>query len=273
MDLRYKPFEASYNVKITSECPFFDEDISTLTYEIHVRHLKTENSFHYVEVTKSNVVMNEEEVQDAFNDVLLLTAGAIEKVIIKMDVSGKALAIANFDEVRKKWFEIRKMVESSYQGETISEYLDTMEEKLSSPEILWKALNRSYFNTVFFNGIYKDYGFEKVLEEEMLIPDLLPTQLVGSVITKKISIEENGEEYKISLNGTEAFDEFTPKTRDFFKEEAGIDILPETSMVKVNATYCVSKTNHAILSAQMESECILGGVYSKKLSIELSTIY
>ena len=61
MVLPYRPFDATYAVSFTLKCPYIKVGISTLTYDIAIRHLKIAPAHHYLEVTQSNVVMNDED--------------------------------------------------------------------------------------------------------------------------------------------------------------------------------------------------------------------
>ena len=270
MKITYIPHQANYEVSLSSECPFFNEGKSTLTYDIEVKHIKSEGQVSFIEVRKTNVLMNDEEVQDAFNDVLLMTAEAINKVVVRVNESGTVLGLANFEEIKKKWFDVRKVVEQMYQGEVISDYLDGMQAKLESPEVLWSALSKSLFYTVFFNGIYKNYVDAKCLQEEMIIRDLLPTQGVGVLVDQRLLMDTEEDAYLLSMKGTEEFDGINQATKDFFKDHAKTNVLPEMCLVEIEGTYNILPTNGAINSISMEAQVTYDTFYRKNMQIEIT---
>lgn len=269
MKITYIPHQANYGVSLSSECSFFNEGKSTLTYDIEVKHLKTEGQISFIEVRKTNVLMNDEEVHDAFNDMLLLTAEAINKVVVRVNERGSVLGLVNFDEIKNKWFAIRKVVEETYQGEVISDYLDGMQAKLESPEVLWNALSKSFFYTVFFNGIYKNYIDATCLQEEMIIRDLLPTQSVGVRVDQGLLMDTEEETYVLSMKGTEEFDGINQLTKDFFKDQAQADLLPEMCLVELDGKYTILPTNGAIKSATMEAQVTYDTFFRKNMQIEI----
>ena len=87
MKITYIPHQANYEVSLSSECSYFKEGKGTLTYDIEVKHIKTEAHVFFIEVNKTNVLMNDAEAHDAFNDMLLLTAEAINKVVVRVNES------------------------------------------------------------------------------------------------------------------------------------------------------------------------------------------
>ena len=269
MKITYIPHQASYEVSLSSECLFFKEEKSRLTYDIEVKHLKTEGQISFIEVRKTNVLMNDEEVHDAFNDMLLLTAEAINKVVVQVNEKGSVLGLVNFEEIKNKWFDIRKVVEETYQGEVISDYLDGMQAKLKSPEVLWNALSKSFFYTVFFNGIYKNYIDATCLQEEMIIRDLLPTQGVGVLVDQGLLLNTEEDAYVLSMKGTEEFDGINQLTKDFFKDQAQADLLPEMCLVEIEGTYNILPTNGAINSVTMEAQVTYDTFYRKNMQIEI----
>lgn len=269
MKITYIPHQASYEVSLSSECPFFNEGKSTLTYDIEVKHLKSEGDVHLIEVSKTNVLMNDEEVHDAFNDVLLITAEAINKVVVRVDQSGTVLGLENFDEIKKKWSDVRRNVEEMYQGKVISDYLDGMQSKLQNPEVLWNALSKSFFYTVFFNGIYKNYIDATCLKEEMIIRDLLPTQGVGVLVDQGLLFDTEEDAYLLSMKGTEEFDGISQLTKDFFKDHAHTDMLPEMCLVEIEGTYSILPANGSINSISMEAQVSYDTFYRKNMQIEI----
>jgi len=269
MNLKYVPHQASYEVSLFSECPFFSEQKSTLTYHIQVKHIKTEGQENLIEVSKSNVLMNGEEVHDAFNDILLMTGEALSKVIVRIDIQGKILGLVNHDEINKKWIQVRKTVESMYQGHVVAAYLDSMQSKLETTETLWKALSKSFFYTVFFNGIYNNYGNILSIQEQVIVQDLLPTQDVAVRIDKTIILNSETNGYLINLKGKEHFDRFDQSTKDFFKQNIKIETMPDTCFAELEGNYTIHPKNGSINSITMEAQVTIKGIYQKKMQIDV----
>jgi len=269
MNLKYVPHQASYEVSLFSECPFFSEQKSTLTYDIQVKHIKTEGQENLIEVSKSNVLMNGEEVHDAFNDILLMTGEALSKVIVRIDIQGKILGLVNHDEINKKWIQVRKTVESMYQGHIVAAYLDSMQSKLETAETLWKALSKSFFYTVFFNGIYHNYENMLSIQAQVIVQDLLPTQDIAVSIDKTIILNSETDGYLINLKGKEHFDGFDQSTKDFFKQNIQIETMPDTCFVELEGSYSIHPKNGSINSITMEAKVTIKGIYQKMMQIDV----
>lgn len=270
MKIEYMPHQASYEVILSSECPFFNEGKSTLRYDIEIKHIKSEGLGSFIEVSKKNMLMNEEEIHDAFNDLLLITAEALNKVVVQVNESGSVLALSNFEEIKKKWIDARMIVEATYQGDVITNYLNDMQTKLVSPEVLWNALSKSFFYTVFFNGIYKNYINDQCLQEEMTIRDLLPTQSVGVRMDQKLLVDTEEGAYVLSVKGKEEFDGINQVTKDFFKDYAQAKALPEMCLVEIEGTYKILPETGAISSITMEAKVLYDTFYQKSMQIGIT---
>lgn len=269
MKITYIPHQANYEVSLSSECAYFKEGKGTLTYDIEVKHIKTEVNVFFIEVNKTNVQMNDAEAHDAFNDMLLRTAEALNKVIIRVNASGIALGLSNFEEIKKKWLHARSMVEEMYQGNIISNYLDGMQKKFESAETLWNILGKNFFYAVFFNGIYKNYVDSISQGQEMIIRDLLPTQGVGVLVDQTLLLDENEDAFILSMKGMEAFDGISQHTKDFFKGKRQSEALPETCLVEMEGKYTIAPSNGAIKSISMEGKVSYDTFYQKNMYIEI----
>lgn len=269
MKITYIPHQANYEVSLSSECSYFKEGKGTLTYDIEVKHIKTEANVFFIEVNKTNVLMNDAEAHDAFNDMLLLTGEAINKVVVRVNESGMLLGLSNFEEIKKKWLHARNMAEDMYKGHIISNYLEGMQKKFDSAEILWNALSKNLFYTAFFNGIYKNYIDSKNDEHEMIIRDLLPTQGVGVLVNQTLALDKEENDFILSMKGIEAFDGISQHTKDFFKGKTKLETLPEMCLVEVEATYNIVPSTGVINSIAMEAKVSYDDFYQKNMHIEI----
>lgn len=269
MNLKYMPHQASYTVSISSECPFFSERKSTLSYDIEVKHLKIEGQESLIEVNKSNLLMNGEEVHDAFNDMLLITGGSLDKVVVRVDSNGRVLGLENHDEIKKRWFDLRTYVESMYQGDVICEYLDGMQSKLETSDTMWDALSKCFFYTVFFNGVYNNYGNGLNIQEMITIRDLLPTQGIEIPINKKISLDTETGCCLVSMNGSTQFNQLNYSTQDFFKEHIQLETFPDTCFIELKGDYNVYPKNGSINSITMEAQVTIENIYKKIMQIDV----
>lgn len=271
MNLKYIPYQASYAVSISSECPFFSERKSTLSYDIQVKHLKSEGQEYLIEVSKNNVLMNGEEVHDAFNDMLLITGESINKVVVRMDSNGKVLGLANHDEILKRWFVVREKVESMYQGDIVSVYLDSMQSKLETHETTWKALGKSFFYTTFFSGIYNNYGNALQIQDLITVKDLLPIEGVEINVDKTVSFDTETNSCLLNMKGlTQAA--LNQSAKDFFKEHIEHEICPDTCFVELEGNYTIHPTNGSINSITMEAKVTIGMIYQKTMQIDVSRL-
>ena len=269
MRITYIPHQANYEVSLSSECAYFKEGKGTLTYDVEVKHIKTEAHVFFIEVNKTNVLMNDAEAHDAFNDMLLLTAEAINKVVVRVNESGVLLGLSNFKKKKKKWLHARNMAEDMYKGHIISNYLEGMQKKFESAEILWNALGKNLFYTAFFNGIYKNYIDSESNEQEMIIRDLLPTQGVGILVNQTLSLDKEEDTFIVSIKGMEEFDGISQHTKDFFKGKSQLEALPEMCLVEVEGTYNIAPSTGVINSIRMEAKVSYDDFYQKSMYIEI----
>lgn len=269
MNLKYIPHLASYSVCLSSVCPFFSDKKSTLAYDIQVRHLKTLKEEHYIEIKKTNTLLNEEELHDAFNDMLLQTAVVLDTVIVRMDNNGKLVGLSNYNEIKQKWFRTRARVSDMYQGDTATRYLDQMQMKLETQEILWDTLNKSFFHTVFFNGIYNNYKNTFSTQQEMVVWDLLPAQEIEITVEKKIQVNKETDVLLMFIKGDEKSSVLDQRSKDFFKNIVQADLIPDSCIVAVEGVYTIHPKNASIDSITMEMNVSIENIYQKKMQINV----
>ncbi|MBC7450448.1 MAG: hypothetical protein H7259_03055, partial [Cytophagales bacterium] len=269
MNLSYIPNDANYQVSLSSSGSFHDDEVRTLNYEVSIRHLNKDDQWNYIEIRKSNLLMNNEEMQDAFNDVLLQTAEVMNTVVVKMNTSGYAIGIQNHAEIRDKWITIRKKVEDMYYGKELASYLDAMQEKLNSPETLWEALSKSFLYTTFFNGIYKNYGEGKKAQGGMVIRDLLPTEIISTAIDKELKTDTVSGISIISVKEQQNIHVLHPDTQHFFKNEYPTNAFPGKAHLAIVGQYYIKQNSGSIQQINMEALIRLDAFYYKKLQIEI----
>jgi hypothetical protein len=267
MLLKYIPHTASYSVALEVYCSVSDKTEHVITCDVSIKHVKTEGSLHYVEVKKRNTIADGQEINDAYNDILLITAEALDTIVYKVDNSGRITGIDNYPDILSKWVDIRKKVELTYSGNEVESLLDGMQEILQSQDRLWKALQIDYFNTVFFNGLYGDYGINNYRKDEKVIYDLLPEDGIPVNIGKTLRDDHN--RIFVSLNASELVSDYSPKVREYFSEETDVLVELQDGICTVDGLYTLDRRDCSIMTAWMLSEVSIEGVYLKRMNLRI----
>ena len=268
MFLTLSPFSANYSVRIQAESPFPAQEPDYLKYDIEVNFLRKEDSFYLVELKKSEVILNDEEVHDAYNDMVIITAKATERIILKLNEEGKALGFINMSEVLSRWKEAREEVESQYTGEPVKEFLDDMETHLTSPEKTWRALSKSILYSLFFHGLYKNYPLE-TSKDVLELRDLLPEDTIDIPVTKTLFRNEEGPitikmdsgEKEIQIEDEQESN--SPSSLEENKTYKGT--------IRCQGFYSLEATGK-ITEAEMTAEVHIPDYHSKRIHIKVSEI-
>jgi len=268
MLLEFVPYSGDYSVSIRLESPFPSEEVNVLKYDISLKFFIKDGQV-YAEVIKSDMLFDNEEVHDAFNDILLITAKAVDKIIVRLDKSGKAIGFTNLPEILEKRKASRLTVESIYEGDVVKEYLNSMEENLVSSEVAWKALGKNLFYTLFFCGLYKEYGMSKTIDDVLLMNDLLPLQAINIPVRKTFS--ENREIGENTIQMENSLDDLLlePASIDLLKTKFPDDPIPEVAFVKINASWSLTPQGK-ITQAQMTAQVNIEKIFSKQMQIEVN---
>lgn len=148
--------ERHYCVNIQSFFQNCKKQTNTLEYTISLRLKKYSFNGYVVEITRSNVLLNNTKFHDVMDELLLVTSKMLNKLELEITPEGKIRRIKNLEKLHKKWVEIRMQVESGYTGEIVPRFLAPMEKTVMNEELFIKALWKDPFFR-FYLSIYGEY--------------------------------------------------------------------------------------------------------------------
>lgn len=171
-----------YSVIITIES---GNDKNEMKYNTLVRWLKTENKLHVFEIDRiSNLYLNEEEVNEIADLLAFKASKVLYPLQISVDENGRFYDVENLSVFKERWANVKDGIYQEFEGETVDQYCEKMEEVINEPNVINLYLKNDYFIRTLFFGIYKKFN-----------PDY------QSEITETFPVIDNAVEpqYKISL--------------------------------------------------------------------------
>ncbi|MCJ8154058.1 hypothetical protein MKJ01_09835 [Chryseobacterium sp. SSA4.19] len=181
----------SYGVVITIEN---GSNKNELKYNSSVRWLKKENKLHFFEIDRiSNLYLNEEEVNEIADLLAYKTSKVLYPLQISVDENGRFYDVGNLSVFKERWTNVREEIYQEFEGETVDQYCQKIEEIINEPHIINLYLKNDYFIRTLFFGIYKTFNPNYQLE-----------------ITETFPVVDNGVEpqYKISLEADPLKDDY-----------------------------------------------------------------
>jgi hypothetical protein len=156
--LVFKPEHSfcQYGVIITIEN---GSDRNELKYNTSVRWLKTGNKLHVFEIDRiSNVYLNEEEVNEIADLLAFKASKVLYPLQISVDENGRFYDIENLSVFKERWGHVKDGIYQEFEGETVDQYCEKMEEIINEPNVINLYLKNDYFIRTLFFGIYKKYN-------------------------------------------------------------------------------------------------------------------
>lgn len=156
----FKDFKQSYNVEITIND---GQDISVISYKTAIHYAKTfDKSYHLVEVTKSDFLINFNDPESVFEDFFLKCGRALSRCVFQVSIHNDILGLDNHDEILDKWNAIKQQIEEDNTGEILENEIRRFEFKIKNKELLLSKLKKDSFIHNYFFPVYEIpfHGFE-----------------------------------------------------------------------------------------------------------------
>jgi hypothetical protein len=186
-------------------CTMFKNDaFNTLKYEMSIKYLEGEINNHFLcEVDKtSKTFINDEEVNELADELAEKTTSCIYPLKLIVNKMGIWEDVYNSEEIKSRWAKNKQNLLQVYQGKFVKQYFDQFEKKLAHKEALKLALQKDFFLSSFFVGLYtttadKKQNFRKVHfpllhTQESLAYDVLQEHFKKDVSANTIKIERQG---------------------------------------------------------------------------------
>ncbi|MDF2932151.1 MAG: hypothetical protein K0R36_1482 [Chryseobacterium sp.] len=145
----------NYSVIITIEN---ENHKNELKYNTSVRWLKTEHKLHFFEVDRiSNLYLNEEEVNEIADMLAYKTSKVLYPLQISVDEHGKFYDVENLSVFKERWVNVKDEIYKEFEGETVDQYCQKIEEIINEPNVINLYLKNDYFVRTLFLGIYRKF--------------------------------------------------------------------------------------------------------------------
>lgn len=151
------------------------------------------------EVYRSEEVWINEKEPDLVMDKLAHETGKIIYPLqLRIDATGSAYGIANYEEIVKRWPAGKADLKNYFEGDFFEKYLAKTEAVLVDYDrFMFAVLYRDWFLQSYFQPIFKDYGQEKQLTDWLKFPlplsfanpGFLCQQTIGEYTTDQGAVE------------------------------------------------------------------------------------
>ncbi|SHH07240.1 hypothetical protein [Pedobacter caeni] len=168
--LQLKPphFSRDYEVMIV-----FSEGMNELNlkYQLKVTYVKTLEKARIFRLERLSPVYINEDLPDVLLDQLALeTAQVFYPLLLEVDFDGKFLSVHNHQEIVGRWPELKEKVKEYFVGPVTERYLDLMEKGILDQDTVSERFKNDLFIRTYFAAIYKSYGVDYRLEEQVFFP-------------------------------------------------------------------------------------------------------
>ncbi|WP_214984160.1 hypothetical protein [Tenacibaculum dicentrarchi] len=128
-------------------------------YEIEVLFLEKYNIDDFIFEVRKKQVFIDEKKPDLLFDVLADDCGKI-LYPVKVIVSplGKLRRIANYQEIKERWFTKRNFLAKQYQGGEVDLLFNQMDQVINNEQKINSIVKEDWFFTLFFNQIHGGYA-------------------------------------------------------------------------------------------------------------------
>lgn len=169
LQLKSGDFCRSYGVQYTY---LSGEKEHTIKFNLDISFVKTiVDRARIFKVERTSPVFLNNKVPDLVADQLAYECGKVfYPLLLEIDFDGQYIGVHNYTELISRWSETKKAVLEYFQGETTERYLELMEEAISTPERVSEIFKNELFYSVFFSAVYKSYGGEFKVEEQLSFP-------------------------------------------------------------------------------------------------------
>lgn len=188
------PKKVSYGVMFTIFSGV--NSVNTIKYKTSVLFKnKVENGFCYQIDRLSETYINDEQATLLADELAEKVAKVLYPLDIIVDQKGKFVAIANFNEIQKRWVITKEKILYDYEGQWVTDYLTLTEQTLENESNLQNALESDWFLNAFFGGIYINYTQKFKLEDTITFPILANVKSLAYKVECSIDeyLDENGQ--------------------------------------------------------------------------------
>lgn len=192
--IQFTPFSQNRIYGIT--CENFENDslISSIHYEVKMVCIQNyeDNSFCY-EINRKQVYIDNTAPDLKIEQIADSCAQAIFPIQIKVSEEGEIIEITNHNDIKKRWPAIKDKLSKYYQGNIVSEILDSVESTLCNKTILTESIYKTWFFHLYFRPIYNTYTKNELLHYVWESP-VFGNQIIS------YGIQQSIEEYYSSTN-------------------------------------------------------------------------
>ncbi|MGH1518361.1 hypothetical protein [Chryseobacterium sp. JK1] len=270
--LIFQPYHSFYKYGVIINIETGDHH-NELKYEVSVRWVKHENNLHFFEIDRiSNLYLNEEEINEIADMLAYKTSKVLYPLQISVNESGKFNGIENLSVFKERWPSVKDEVYKEFDGETVDEYCQKIEQIIEEPDAIDLYLKNDYLIRTLFLGIYQSFGPDFQIEREETFP------IVNNPIEPhyKIQIEVDplkNEYHLVNIEGKgKLYEERT--THDFISRSPFSLIIEENPTMNENGDFRIQYylNGKTLLPESLYLECSIMLKEKKKISVAIAAI-
>jgi len=271
--LLFRPISKKMNYGVQYTIKTGDK-ISTMKFDTSVYFKrKNQDGMCLFEIDRiSKTFLNDEETANIAEELAEKVASVIYPLEIIVDNEGKWTDIYNYDQIQKRWENIKTSILENYEGEFVKKYLQISENTLENESALLFALSKDWFLNAFFGGIYINYSSKYSCNRAISFPILPFCEAPNYAVEQKI--DEYLDNYKLisieqagNLNDDRAKLDFENNLD--FPYYAMQEPPEEKAFGKFKARYFLNSTSHCIESMRLKSSIDLEIPKSLEIVISL----
>ncbi len=261
-------FQQNYGVRIEIEK---ENTVQELKYETSVKWIKTEDDLHYFEIDRlTTIFLNEEEVNNIADLLAYKTSKVLYPLYVSVDKTGRLEQVENIPIYHSRWEKIKEDVYKEFEGEVVDNYLNQIENILSTEtELLSYLIKNDFFIRTLFFGIYQNFGSKYHIKGNSTFPIIKNSNEPNYSIS--LEIDPIIDEYDmIWIDGNGKLKE--ERTIDDFINQSPIsendDVINDNGSIRLR--YYLNNQTKWIESAFLECSILTNNL--KKVSISISKL-
>ncbi|AZA54736.1 LysM peptidoglycan-binding domain-containing protein [Chryseobacterium sp. G0201] len=146
----------TYKVKITD---FNEGNIENETeFEIDIQYIGKDDQHHIFKFNKNSILINGEIPDMKAYELALNCSSILFSVELGIDFNGKMADIHNYRVILNKWKENKQRLLQKYEDENSRQYIDKVDIRIESKELLLENLSRELFIQFYFSPYFKTFS-------------------------------------------------------------------------------------------------------------------
>ena len=171
-------------IKIEQE----EKEAQNIKYETSVKWLSQDKEGNIVfEINRlSQLYINDEEANSIAEELASKTSKVFYPLQIKVNQIGDYIGLENHKDIVYRWVDVKRAILTEYEGETVEEYLELMENSIKEESNVYHSLKKDFFIRTLFNSFYISHSSDLIAENSISYPLFSDKEDLNFQVTQKI---------------------------------------------------------------------------------------